>query len=384
MFNNRLDQVSTPASVAIADRVRLLTAEGKQIAKMQTGEPSFATPRYIIESAYEAMLNGHTHYAASQGIPELRRSISSWYEEEFHITAPPLENIIITNGAIHAIFSIISILLNPGDEVIIPEPYWPQYGHITLISGGVICNVDTRANDARLTLELLEGKITPKSKLLIINNPCNPTGIVYSQDEIESFLEIATRHNLFVLFDEVYSRLPHSDKFCSVFSAKNYNKCKDNIIYVNSFSKAFAMTGWRVGYSVIPDVLVKKVLTISQNSLTSVSTFSQYAATLAIEKQKENEDSFLTMSSCYQERFQQIRKILIERNIEFIEPEGAFYFFIKCETPSKEFVLNLLEKENIAVVPGAAYGEFFDDFYRISYAVDENSMNSFLNWLKSN
>ena len=371
-FNKKLDKIDTPASVAIADKVRTLTANGIQIARMQTGEPYFNTPKYIVEAAHKAMLKGYTHYSTSQGLPDLRKAISIWYKEEYNKKISP-ENIIINNGAIHSIFCILSTLINPEDEVMIPEPFWPQYKYISILSGANVKTIDTSSNNGRLTKEMFEKSISVKSKVLIINNPCNPTGLIYSKNEINALLKLAIKNNIYIIFDEVYSRITYTDNFCSVFNSDFYEEAKKLIIYVNSFSKTFAMTGWRVGYIILPEHLLKNVLKVSQNSITNVNTFCQYGAKVAIEKRKEHKREFIYMFDMYKKRYDELISLLSSKNIDFISPEGAFYFFIKSGKPSKQFAIDLLENERIAVVPGIAYGENFDEYYRISYAVDEYS-----------
>ena len=232
-INEKLHKVETPASIAIADRVRDLCIQGKRIACMQTGEPSFNTPRYIVEGAYQAMLDGETHYSNSQGQPALRQAISDWYHELYSVKIPT-DQIIINAGAVHSIFCIMSTLINSEDEILISEPFWPQYGYIVNLLGGEIKSIDTKSSDFKLSVDLLEKSITKKSKILILNNPCNPTGIVYTANELEAFLEVAEEHNLFVLFDEVYSQIVYSNKFSSVLSVPGYTKHTDRILYVNS------------------------------------------------------------------------------------------------------------------------------------------------------
>jgi len=379
-FNTKLDGIKSPASVAIADRVRELSAEGKKIIRLQTGEPYFDTPRYIIDGAYEAMLKGMTHYSSSQGLPELRQAISDWYEDDYSVQVSPKE-IMIFSGAVHALYCALVAILNSGDEVIIPEPFWPQYGDISSLSGASVKKIDTSSSEGRLTSTAFETAISDRTKVLIINNPCNPSGLVYSQTEMEQFLEIAHKRNIFVLVDEVYSRLTYTDNFCSVFSVPNYEKYKKNILYVNSFSKSFAMTGWRVGFAILPSVLIPKILIISQNTITHVNSFCQIGAKVALDGRKENASVIDGMHSVYQGRYAELLNLLTEKKIPFLHPEGAFYFFISCGQSSKQFAMDLLETENIAVVPGSAYSEGFDQFYRMSYAVDQESYDGFIEWI---
>jgi len=265
--------ISTPYSVAIADKVRMLEDAGVSVAKMQTGEPVFDTPQYIIEGAYQAMKQGQTHYSSSQGIPSLRNEIINWYKSDYNIEFQK-ENILIENGAIHVIYCLVSSLINSGDEIIIPEPYWPQYEYITYLAKGRPKFINTIQSQWKLIPEILEKAITKNTKLIILNNPCNPTGIVYSKEEIDALIQVAEKYNIQIIFDEVYSIITYSKRFCSVFQSSLYEDMKSNIFYVNSFSKTFAMTGWRVGYAILPQSIMTKVLKISQNTITNVNTFS--------------------------------------------------------------------------------------------------------------
>lgn len=380
IFNARLERIKSPASVAIADRVRELTDQGQKIMRLQTGEPYFNTPRYIIDGTYQAMLDGMTHYSNSQGLSELREAISKWYQEDYS-TKVPVQQIMIFSGAIHALYCTLVSLLNLGDEVIIPEPFWPQYGDISTLSGATVKKIDTSSDNGRLTLTAFENAISIKTKVLIISNPSNPSGLVYSEAEIEGFIELAIKHGIYVLVDEVYSRLTYTDKFCSVLSLKNYNRDKDHILYLNSFSKSFAMTGWRVGFAILPSALIPKALLVSQNTITHVNSFCQIGAKIAIEGRKKHAGVFDNMLSVYRQRHHKLIMLLREKKMSFLYPEGAFYFFINCGQPSTQFAMDLLDLENIAVVPGIAYGEGFDQYYRISYAVDQESFDGFIKWL---
>jgi aspartate aminotransferase len=374
-------KIQSPPSVEIADKVRDLVSRGVPVAQMQTGEPHFGTPRYIIESAARAMQEGYTHYTHSQGVPQLRKKISEWYGEESGENIPP-DSIIITQGAVHAIYCAFRAVLDAGDEVIVPEPFWPQYGYMARLCGADVVAADTSSSRGRLVPEILEKLVSEKTKVLIINNPSNPAGIVYSKKELRCFMDIAARRNFFILFDEVYGRITYTEKFCGIFHSGEYAGARDSVIYVNSFSKTFAMTGWRIGYAVLPDLLIGPVLKVSQNTVTSVNTFVQMAACGAICGIKENRAVFASMLDVYRERRETLMKLLRRKKMDFIEPEGAFYFFISCGRPSLHYCRELLDKERIAAVPGAAYGKKWDEYYRISFAVDDGSFQKFCGWLE--
>ncbi|MGK5093312.1 aminotransferase class I/II-fold pyridoxal phosphate-dependent enzyme [Deltaproteobacteria bacterium TL4] len=380
--NHKLKQVLPPPSVSIADRVRHLLRSGISVAQLQTGEPHYDTPQYIIEGAYKAMCGGQTHYSFSAGLPELRQAIVDWYQEDLGTAIKP-GNVLIHSGAIHAIYCVIMALLNEGDQVIIPEPFWNQYANMVTIAGGKVKNVDTRLTQGRLTLDQLKATLNDKVRLLILNNPCNPSGVVYSREEIASFLNLAAEHQFLILFDEVYNRILFTDRFCSSLRPEFYTSHKDRILYVNSFSKTFAMTGWRVGYSILPDEYVPQVLKVSQNTITNVNPFCQIGAYVAITQKAEREQALKEMQKGYQSRHEELSRVLKGREHLCLLPEGAFYLFFDCKNPSENYTTQLLETQKIALVPGTAYGQFYPNYCRASFATDAQSFERFLQWLSS-
>jgi len=379
-MNNHLNAISAPATIQIADMVRKMTANGEKIAALQTGEPFFPTPQYIKDALADAMKDDQTHYSFSQGIPELRKSIATYYKSLYLVDITP-DQILLSCGAIGSIHAIFTAFINEGDEIIIIDPAWPQYANIATMQGAKVNRVSTVNTKGRLTPALFEKSITAASKLVVINSPCNPSGVVYSETEINSFIAIAKKHGVWLLFDEVYGELTFTNTFKSVLQCQEYEGYKSNIIYVNSFSKTFAMTGWRIGYAVLPPTLLSAALKVSQNSITNISTFSQYAAVVALNDKAKHSNIYIEMLSIYKDRHTKLIALLQEKNINFIYPEGAFYFFIKCNIDSIQFAKELLEKEKISVVPGIGYGKDFSEYYRISYAVDEYSFNQYINWL---
>jgi aspartate/methionine/tyrosine aminotransferase len=379
-MNDHLNAITAPPAIAIADMVRKMTAAGEKIAAMQTGEPFFPTPQYIKDGLDAALKQDHTHYSFSQGIPELRKALANYYKSLYSVTINP-DEILLSCGAIGSIYTIYSAFFNEGDELIVVDPAWPQYANIATMKGVKVNHLSTASTNGRLTAALLEKAITKGTKLAVINNPCNPSGVVYSEDEINSFISTAKKHNVWLLFDEVYGELVFTDKFKSVLQCKEYEGYKQNIIYVNSFSKTFAMTGWRIGYAFLPPSLLSNALKVSQNSITNISTFSQYAAVVALTDKAKHEKEFTEMFNVYKERYSKLIDLLQKKKIEFLYPEGAFYFFIKCNKDSLEYAKDLLNNEKIAVVPGVAYGKDFSQYYRISYAVDDYSFNRYIEWL---
>jgi aspartate aminotransferase len=379
--NKYLKELSAPAAIAIADTVRKLESAGEKIAKMQTGEPCFDTPAYIKAAATKAMADGFTHYSYSQGLPALRESVATYYKKLYG-TDITSDDIVLANGGVNSIYDTMLSLLNKKDEVIIFEPAWPQYGNIATIAGAKTIRISTRKTEFKITAGLLEKNISKKTRLVVINNPCNPTGLVYDNKLMNKLLKVAAAYDAYVMFDEVYHDNVYTKGFESVLASADFKKHKDRIIYINSFSKSFAMTGWRIGYAVLPKSLMPFYLKLSQNSITNVNAFIQQAAKTAIEKRNNHRSEFNKMNKLYEKRWLELGKIFKGLSIKTPEPGGAFYYFIPVKENGAEFAQWLLNKHKIAVVPGIAYGADFSKFIRISFSVDDYSYNYFLRALK--
>lgn len=380
-MNRYIDNITTPPAIAIADKIRELEAKGEKIAKLQTGEPCFPTPQYIKDAAYESLQNNKTQYTSSQGVLELRQEISKFYKDEYAFDINPA-NILINNGAVNSIYCVLNGLLNAGDELLIVDPSWPQYTNMGIILNAKVKKISTKATQGRLTPELLSSQISDQTKIVVINNPGNPSGVVYSEEEINAFIQIAKKYGVNMLFDEVYDRIVFEGEFKKVIQCSEYQGYKDHIYYINSFSKTFSMTGWRVGYAFIPDAGMPYCLKISQNSITNVSTFSQYAAVVALRDRKKHQSEFDHMFQTYQTRWKEIKNLLDQSSYSYIKPQGAFYFFIDAAHQATDFVATLLNDHKMSVVPGSAYGPDFKSYFRISFAVDDYSYRVLVEWLK--
>ncbi len=377
-----INTINSPAAVAIADKVRVLESQGLKIAKLQTGEPSFPTPQYIKDSVLKHIELNRTTYTNSQGIPELRTAISNWYKDEFNVQIDPA-NILISNGGVHAIFVAISALINQNDDVLILDPAWPQYENIVKINGANAVRVRSKNLLTGPSASEVIENFNSNSKLLIINNPSNPSGNVFSKDWLEEVIESFVSKGGYVLVDEVYNRLTYTDNFVSCLQLEVYKKYPEQIIYINSFSKSFSMTGWRIGYLFTSPNKINGMLKVSQNTITNVATFIQYAAADAINFRSENIREFEKMNEFYEKRKQQIEDLLDKLGKKYIKPHGAFYCFIDAEENGNDFCEKLLKNNAISTVPGSAYGADYINYYRISYAVDEYSFSTFINWLNS-
>ena len=368
IFSSRIEKLTESKSVEIADKIRKMKREGIDIIELQTGEPDFGTPQYIINAAYSAMKEGYTHYTSSRGVPELRDAISEKLQNENKIDADPEKEIIVTPGAVHAVFSAILATINSGDEVIIPDPCWVVYPACVEIAGGKLIRIPLNSEDNfELNRESIEKAITPRTKMLIINYPCNPTGTTLTRDKLKYIADIAKEHDLLVLSDEVYEKILYDGlKHTSIGSLADM---EERTITVNGFSKTYAMTGWRIGYASASSAIIDQMLKIQQYSVTCASAFAQKAAIAALNGLQEPVHDMI-------KEYDQRRQLIVKKlnNIDGIycrKPMGTFYAFTnisKLGTSSMEFANFLLDKARVGVVPGSAYGQSGDGYVRLSFA----------------
>lgn len=347
-------------------KAKALKAAGEDIISFSAGEPDFDTPEHIKMAAMGALEAGMTKYTASSGIVELRQAICDKLASENGVTYKP-DQITVSCGAKHACLNAILATINPGDEVIIPGPYWTSYPEMVRIAGGEPYIVPTTAETGyKLTPEQLAESVSPASKMLILNTPGNPTGAVYTEAELVQLVEVAIEEDLFILADEIYEKLIYGDaKHVTVaaFSPGVY----DRTITVNGFSKSYAMTGWRLGYTAAPKPIADAIDRIQSHSTSNVTSFAQRGALAALKGPQECVEQ---MRSEYDKRRQ--RTVEIIRTIpklSCLEPQGAFYVLVdisKTGIGSEDFSEQLLTKEKVAVVPGSAFGD--DSLIRISYA----------------
>lgn len=340
------------------------TKEG--VISLGVGEPDFATPWAIRRSAITTLEKGRTVYTANSGLIELRRSICKYLKRKNDLEYDPANEVIVTVGGSEAIDLGIRSLVNPGDEVLIVEPCFVCYAPIVTLTSGVPVTIETKAEDNfKLTAKALKEKITDKTKLLILPFPNNPTGAIMTREELEPIAEVLRDTNIMVLSDEIYSELTYGRKHVSI---AELDGMKERTLVVNGFSKAFAMTGWRLGYIAGPEPVIKQMLKIHQYAIMSSPTVSQYAAIDALES---CEEEVKKMVSEYDLRRRWLVNALNEIGLTCFEPKGAFYVFPCIKSTgmsSQKFCEELLFKHNVAVVPGDAFGECGEGFIRISYA----------------
>ena len=340
--------------------------EMDDVISLSVGEPDFHTPWHIREAGIESLENGRTSYTPNRGFLQLRAEISNFVERHYHVKYDPQTEVLVTVGGSEAIDLCVRTLIEPGDEVLIPEPSFVCYVPITEMAGGVPVIIETKPeNKFRLTEEELEEKITDKTKLLIMPYPNNPTGAVMRRSDLEAVARVVERHNLLVLSDEIYASLTYGGEPHTAFSA--LPGMQERTILVNGFSKSHSMTGWRMGYACGPEAIISLMTKLHQFAIMSAPTMSQYAA---IEAMKNGDDDMEYMRTQYDMRRRLIVDGLNRMGLKCFEPEGAFYVFPSVKSTgltSMEFCERLIRTHRVAVVPGDAFGACGEGFVRISY-----------------
>ena len=330
------------------------------------GEPDFDTPWRVRDEAIYSLEQGRTFYTSNAGLMELKVAISEYLDRKYDLHYNPKTEMMMTVGGSEAIDIGLRAMLDPGDEVIIPEPSYVSYVPCTVLAGGVPKIINLKESDEfRLTAQELEEAITDKTKVLILPYPNNPTGAIMEKEDLEAIAEVIRKHDIYVMTDEIYSELTYQMDHVSIASLPGM---KERTVYINGFSKAFAMTGWRLGYACAPEVILKQMLKIHQFAIMCAPTTSQYAGIEAVKHcDREVED----MKMQYNERRVYVLQRLRGMGLTCFEPYGAFYVFPsikKFGMTSEEFATRLLESQKVAVVPGTAFGACGEGFLRISYA----------------
>lgn len=343
-----------------------LLNEMDDVISLTVGEPDFVTPQHIRDAAITSLEGGKTYYTGNSGMPALRESIAEYLNRRFSLDYSPKDELIVTVGGSEAIDLAVRAIVDTDDEVIIPIPSFVCYGPIVELSHGKPVFVETKAEDNfKLTPEALEAAITPKTKMIVIPFPNNPTGAVLTKSELEALARVIEKTNAIVLSDEIYAELTYGFKHTSIASIPSM---KDRTILVSGFSKAYAMTGWRLGYLAGPTELVSQMLKIHQYAIMCAPTTSQFAA---IEAMKNGDSDIAEMSAEYNRRRKFLVSGLNKIGLDCFEPEGAFYAFPnvgKSGLSSEEFAEKLLYSKKVAIVPGNAFGSCGEGFARISYA----------------
>jgi aspartate aminotransferase len=365
-LNRKVVAITPSLTLAIDAKAKAMAAAGEQVCGFGAGEPDFDTPGHIKEAAAKALRDGKTKYAPNDGIPELRAAIVEKLASENKLTYKA-EQVLVSNGAKHSLYNIFMALCNAGDEVIIPSPYWLSYPEMVRMAGATPVFVrGTEANGLKIQPDQLAKAITPKTKAMIMNSPSNPTGMVYTRAELQALAEVAVRHGIYIVSDEIYERMVYDGT--QAFSVGSLSpEIFKHTITVNGFSKPYAMTGWRLGYYAGPIEIVKAGSALQSHSTSAPNTFAQYGAVAALRGPQE---CVARMVVAFDERRKYLHKRLTAMpGVTCVKPTGAFYVFPNISSfglPSIRFAELLLEQEKMAVVPGMPFGA--DENIRLSYA----------------
>jgi aspartate aminotransferase len=365
---SRVNQVTPSLTLAIDSLAKEMKKNGEDVCSFSAGEPDFDTPTHIRAAAKKALDEGKTRYGPAAGEAGLRKAIAEKLLRDNQL-AYNADNVIVTNGGKQSLYNLIMALIEAGDEVIIPAPYWLSYPEMVTLAGGTSVIVNTSLeNQYKITPEQLEAAITPKTKLFVLNSPSNPTGIVYTPEEIAALAKIVVEKDILVVSDEIYEKILYDGAIHRSIASFGPEIFQRSIIS-NGFAKAFSMTGWRVGYIAGPAEIVKAMTKIQGHSTSNVCTFAQYGAIAALESPQ---DCIEEMVKAFSER----RQYILERvraipGLNCPTPNGAFYVFIDISQTglkSRDFCQKLLETQKVAAIPGIAFGA--DDCIRLSYATD--------------
>lgn len=341
--------------------------EMDHVISLSIGEPDFTTPWHVRQEGIETLRKGQTWYSPNRGFEELRKQISNYYARRFNVEYDPDQEILVSVGGSEAIDLCIRALVQEGDEVLIPQPAFVCYEPMTIMAGGTPVIIETKAKDAfRLTAEQLEAAITPRTKLLILPFPNNPTGAVMRREHLESIAKVIEKHDILVLSDEIYGELTYGKERHVSFA--DIPHMKERTIVVSGFSKAYAMTGWRLGYALGPEPVISQMLKLHQYAIMSAPTTAQYAA---IEALKHGDNDIEHMREEYDMR----RRLIVDEfgrmGMTCFEPEGAFYVFPSIQVSgmtSEDFCEKLIYAQRVAIVPGTAFGDCGEGFARVSYS----------------
>jgi len=389
ILSARISEVKPSATLQISAKAKAMKKQGIDVIIFSAGEPDFDTPEYIKNAAIESIKRGDTKYTPASGIVELKTAIVEKLKKEYNLEYSE-ENIIISCGAKHSIYNVIQVLVNPGDEVIIFSPYWVSYLAQIKLASGIPVVVNTENNDFKIDIEKLKEKISPKTKLIIINSPQNPSGCIYDKETLEKLAEIVLNYeNLFIISDEIYEKIIFDNRR-HISIAQLGDEIKKRTILINGMSKTYAMTGWRIGYLAAEKEIAAAVSKLQSQSTSNPTTFCQTASVVALKETSEEVDKML---KAFAERREIIYNELSSiEGIEVKKPEGAFYIFPKISfyygkksdditiDSSMKFAEVLLDKAKVAVVPGGAFG--CDEFIRLSFATSIENIKEGINRIK--
>ncbi len=376
-LNIQFENIRQSQTVAMADRVLALKAAGRQVIGLQTGDPDFATPPAALEAAFKTMQTGLTHYAPSRGFPDLRRAAAAKLQRDNSVSYDPETEVLVTHGGIHAYYLALQSILNPGDEVLIPDPSWATHSNMAIMLHAKVTRVSAPAENGFIPpIESWRKALTPKTRVIVLNYPSNPTGAYPARQYLQELQNLAAEHNLWIVSDEVYENLYYEEKPTCTAA---FDGAKERTILVHSLSKTYAMTGWRVGYLAAPQRVIENALKAGQNSITCVAPFVQKAAAFALtspEVQKEAEK----MRLAYARRRASVLRLANQLESERVlvtPPMGAFYFFLDVRPlnmSSLEICERLLEEAGVGLMPGSAFGAQGEGFLRMTIAASDEDV----------
>lgn len=391
ILSDRIKNLSESATLEMSRKSRELKALGLDVINLSIGEPDFNTPETVKNAGIDAINNNHTHYTPVSGIQDLRQAISDKFKNENGIDYEPGQ-VVVSNGAKQSISNVFFCIINPGDEVIIPAPYWVSYPEMVKLAEGKVIEIPTTiAQDFKISPEQLKAAITPKTKAIIFSSPCNPTGSVYSASELEAIARVLAVHpNIYIISDEIYEYINFNGKHESI---SQFSFIKDQVITINGVSKGYAMTGWRIGYMAATTEIVKACNKLQGQTTSGSSSISQWASLQAINNLSADSKEISAMISAFKERKQLVLDKLSEiPGIKTNNPKGAFYVFPSIKqfigrengetkiNSDSDLCLYLLEKAHVATVPGSAFGS--PGYIRISYATSTKNLIEALKRIK--
>ena len=381
-MRNPLNKVVTEIKPSGIRKFFDIVTEMKDAISLGVGEPDFDTPWFVRDEGIYSLEQGKTFYTSNSGLKELKIEIANFLERKYDLHYHYQDEIFVTVGGSEAIDLALRAMVDPGDEVLIPQPSYVSYLPCAQLCGAVPVPIELKAeNEFRLTRQELIDAITPKTKILVLPFPNNPTGAVMEKKDLEAILDVIIEHDLFVITDEIYSELTYTGE--GHVSIASMPGMKDRTIYINGLSKSHAMTGWRIGYACGPELIISQMLKIHQFAIMCAPTTSQYAAVAAL---RDGDEDVATMREEYNGRRRYLMHRFEEMGMECFEPFGAFYIFPSIQKfgmSSEEFALRLLEEEKVAVVPGTAFGDCGEGFLRISYAYSLENLKEALDRIEA-
>jgi aspartate/methionine/tyrosine aminotransferase len=378
-LNQQFEQIRQSATVAMNDRILAYKAAGNRVIQLQVGDPDFATPQAVLDVAFDALQSGLTHYGPSRGYPDLRAAAASRLNRDNGLDYDPTTEILVTHGGIHAYYLAMQSILNPGGEVLIPDPTWATHANMaTMLRGRVVRVPAPPENGFIPPIESWEKALTPKTRVIVLNYPSNPTGAYPSRKYLQQLQDFASEHSLWVVNDAVYENLYYGEKPTSVGA---FPGAKKRTLLVNSLSKTYAMTGWRVGYLAAPKQVIDNAIKAGQNSITCVAPFVQKAATFALSDESV-QIAAAEMRAAYARRRELVLRIAAEYESEKVlvtPPMGAFYFFLDFRplgSSSLEICERILEEAGVGLVPGSAFGAEGEGFVRMTVAASDETVEA--------